>query len=54
MVHALVQALSCVSPSRQFSYSIAMAQASFVAQLVKNPPAMRETSLRSLGWDESE
>ena len=52
MVHALVQALSCVSPSRQFSYSIAMAQASFVAQLVKNPPAMRETSLRSLGWED--
>ena len=25
--------------------------ASLVAQLVKNPPAMRETWVRSLGWD---
>ena len=27
--------------------------ASLVAQLVKNPPAMRETWLQSLGWDVS-
>ena len=27
-----------------------MAQASLVAQLVKNPPTMRETWVRSLGW----
>ena len=26
--------------------------ASLVAQLVKNPPAMRETSVRSLGWED--
>ena len=25
-------------------------QASLVAQLVKNPPAMRETRVQSLGW----
>ena len=25
---------------------------SLVAQLVKNPPAMREASVRSLGWDD--
>ena len=25
--------------------------ASLVAQLVKNPPAMWETSVRSLGWE---
>ena len=24
----------------------------FVAQLVKNPPAMRETWVRSLGWED--
>ena len=36
MVFALFQVLSCVRPSRQFSDSIAVAQASFVAQLVKN------------------
>ena len=27
--------------------------ASLVAQLVKNPPAMQETSVRFLGWEES-
>ena len=27
--------------------------ASFVAQPVKNPPAMRETWVRSLGWEDS-
>ena len=25
---------------------------SLVAQLVKNPPAMRETQIQSLGWDD--
>ena len=28
------------------------ARASLVAQLVKNPPAMRETWLQSLGWED--
>ena len=28
-----------------------IAEASPVAQLVKNPPAMRETWVRSLGWE---
>ena len=27
--------------------------ASLVAQLVKNPPAMQETWVRSLGWEDS-
>ena len=27
--------------------------ASLVAHLVKNPPAMRETRVRSLGWEDS-
>ena len=27
-------------------------QASLVAQLVKNPPAMQETWVRSLGWED--
>ena len=26
--------------------------ASLVAQIVKNPPAMRETQVRSLGWED--
>ena len=29
-----------------------MLRASLVAQLVKNPPAMWETWVRSLGWDD--
>ena len=27
-------------------------EASLVAQLVKNPPAMRETRVQSLGWED--
>ena len=27
-------------------------RASLVAQLVKNPPAMQETWIRSLGWED--
>ena len=26
--------------------------ASLIAQLVKNPPAMQETSVQSLGWED--
>ena len=34
-------------------YSIQLcARASLVAQLVKNPPAARETWVQSLGWDD--
>ena len=33
--------------SRLFSFSYF-----FVAQLVKNPPAMQETWVRSLGWED--
>ena len=29
-----------------------MIEASLVAQLVKNPPAMQETSVRSLSWED--
>ena len=28
-------------------------RASLVAQMVKNPPAKRETSVRSLGWEDA-
>ena len=31
-------------------YSLQYSWASLVAQLVKNPPAMQETWVRSLGW----
>ena len=33
-------------------YPFQYSWASLVAQLVKNPPAMRETWVRSLGWED--
>ena len=33
-------------------YAAAAGRASLVAQLVKNPPAMRETWVRSLSWED--
>ena len=35
-----------------FYWGIADEQASLVAQLVKNPPAMRETWVQSLDWED--
>ena len=32
-------------------YPLSYSWASLVAQLVKNPPAMQETSVQSLGWE---
>ena len=34
-----------------FSYHVAF-RASLISQLVKNPPAMQETWVRSLGWED--
>ena len=33
--------------------TLALLRASLVAQMVKNPPAMLETWVRSLGWEDS-
>ena len=38
--------MDCIGYPRQYSW------ASLVAQLVKNPPAMQETWVRSLGWED--
>ena len=38
------------SPGEGIGYSIQFSWAFLVAQLVKNPPTMRETWVRSLGW----
>ena len=35
-----------------FTCLISTVWASLVAQLVKNPPAMQETWVRSLGWED--
>ena len=38
-------------PGEGIGYPLQYSWASLVAQLVKNPPAMQETWVRSLGWE---
>ena len=40
------------SPGEGIGYPLQYSWASVVAQLVKNPTAMRETWVRSLGWED--
>ena len=40
------------SAGEGIGYLLQYSWASFVAQLVKNPPAMWETWVRSLGWED--
>ena len=40
------------SPGEGVGYPLQYSWASLVAQLVKNPPAMQETWVRSLGWED--
>ena len=40
------------SPGEGIDYSLQYSCASLVAQLVKNPPAMQETWVRFLGWED--
>ena len=40
------------SPGEGVGYPLQYSWASLVAQLVKNPPSMRETWIRSLGWED--
>ena len=41
------------STGKEIGYSLQYFWASLVVQLVKNPPAMGETRVRSLGWEDS-
>ena len=41
------------SPGEGIDYPLQYSWASLVAQLVKNLPAMRDTWVRSLGWEDS-
>ena len=41
------------STGEWIGYPLQYSWASLVAQLVKNPPAMRETWVRSLGWEDA-
>ena len=40
------------STGEEIDYPLHYSWASLVAQLVKSPPAMRETWVRSLGWED--
>ena len=40
------------SPGEGIGYPLQYSWASLVAQLVKNPPAMQETWVQSLGWED--
>ena len=40
------------SPGERTGYPLQYSWASLVAQLAKNPPTMRETWIRSLGWED--
>ena len=41
------------SPGEEIGYPPQYSWASLVALLVKNPPAMQETRVQSLGWKDS-
>ena len=41
-----------ISPGEGIGYPLQYSWASLVAQLIKNLPAMRETWVRSLGWED--
>ena len=41
------------SPGKGIGYPLLYSWASLVAQMVKNPPAMQETWVRSLGWEDA-
>ena len=40
------------SPGEELGSPLQYSWASLVAQMVKNPPAMRETWVQSLGWED--
>ena len=53
MQEILVQSLGQeVSPGEGIGYPFQYSWASLVAQLIKNPPAMWETWVQSLGWED--
>ena len=43
---------SGISPGEGIDYPLWYSWASLVAQMVKNPPAIQETRVRSLGWED--
>ena len=49
-IHSFIHA--CIQYLLRTGYPLQYSWASLVAQLVKNPPAMQETQLQSLGWED--
>jgi len=45
---------ACASSSPAFHMIYSACRASLVAQLIKNPPAMQETWVRPLSWEDPE
>ena len=43
---------SGISAGEEIGYPVQYSWPSLVAQLVKNTPTMRDTSVRSLGWED--
>ena len=52
MLETLVLFLGQRSPGKGIGYPLWYSWASLVAQLAKNPPAMWETRVQSLGWED--
>ena len=52
MQETLVQFLGQKDTVERIGYLLHYSWAFLVAQLVKNPPAMRETWVQSLGWED--
>ena len=52
IVHGVAKELDMTLELKNNTHVLSISRASLVAQLVKNPPAMRETWVRSLGWED--
>ena len=53
MQETVVRFLGCEdSPGKGIGYTLQYSWASLLAQLIKNPPAMWETWVYSLGWED--
>ena len=52
IVHGVAKELDMTLELKNNKQVLSISRASLVAQLVKNPPAMQETWVRSLGWED--
>ena len=52
IVHGVAKSWTWMNDMHFHFHSLNYSWASLVSQLVKNPPAMQETWVRSLGWED--